>query len=272
MAKKNKIMLVTGATDGIGRATALELARRGALVILHGRSLEKLEQTQEEIAAQVPGALLDIAQADLASLEQVRGLALEVEARFDRLDVLIHNAGVFLKERQLSVDGFELTLAVNHLAPFLLTWELLPLLEESAARVVTVSSVAHRRGKIDFDDLNAEKSYDGYRAYAQSKLANILFANQLAALGQGKFTSNSLHPGVVTTKLLKAGFDTTGVSTEQGAATSVYLATSPEVAKVTGKYFAESRPAPVVPQALDLETQQRLWKISETWTGWKDEP
>ncbi|GAB4492571.1 MAG: SDR family oxidoreductase [Anaerolineales bacterium] len=271
MAKKTKIMLVTGASDGIGKATALELARRGALVILHGRSLERLEQTQEEIASQVPGAQTEIVLADLASLEQVRGLALEVEARFDRLDVLIHNAGVFMKERQLSADGFEMTLAVNHLAPFLLTWELLPLLEESAARVVTVSSVAHRRGQIDFDDLNAEKSFDGYRAYAQSKLANILFANELAAITAGKMTSNSLHPGVITTKLLKAGFDTTGADPASGAATSVYLATSPEVEKISGKYFSDSRLAPLAPQALDLAAQKKLWEISENWTRWQDQ-
>ncbi len=269
MAKKNKIMLVTGATDGIGRATALELARRGALVILHGRSLDKLEQTQEEIARQVPGALLEIAQADLASLEQVRGLALEVEARFDRLDVLLHNAGVFMKERQLSADGFEMTLAVNQLAPFALTWELLPLLEESAARVVTVSSIAHRRAQIDFDDLNAEKSFDGYRAYAQSKLANILFANELALIAAGKLTSNSLHPGVITTKLLQAGFDATGADPASGAATSVYLATSPDVAKISGKYFSDNRPAPLAPQALDLTAQKRLWEICENWTRWQ---
>jgi NAD(P)-dependent dehydrogenase (short-subunit alcohol dehydrogenase family) len=202
-----KVMLVTGATDGIGKATALELARRGARVIIHGRSVEKVARAKDDISRAASAAQVETAIADLGSLDQVRALAGDLLARFDRLDGLIHNAGVFMNERKLSADGFELTFAVNHLAPFVLTRELLPLLRASHSRVITVASVAHNRGQIDFDDLNAARGFDGYRAYAQSKLANVLFANELAERERDYLTSNSLHPGVIGTKLLKAGFD-----------------------------------------------------------------
>ena len=231
----SKIILVTGATDGIGKAAATELARRGAHIILHGRSPEKLQQTQDEIHRLIPDAKLDSAPADLSSLRQVRAMARDLAERFPRLDVLLHNAGVFMKQRELTEDGFEKTFAVNHLAPFALTLDLLPLLRASHARVVTVSSVAHNRGRIDFNNLHAEVRFDGYTAYAQSKLANILFANELAEQERGQLTSNSLHPGVITTKLLKTGFNSTGVSVEEGAATSIYLADSPDVQGVTGQ-------------------------------------
>ena len=262
-----KIVLVTGATDGIGKATALELARRGWRVILHGRSPHKLNQARAEIAGAVSGALLESVSADLGSLAQVRALAADLLGRFDRLEALVHNAGVFLQERQLSPDGFELTFAVNHLAPFALTFGLLPLLRASRARVVTVSSVAHNRGRIDFDDLQAARSFDGYRAYAQSKLANVLFANELAARESGQLTSNSLHPGVIGTKLLKTGFGIGGASPAQGAETSVYLVTSPEVETVSGRYFSDRRETPAAPQALDHAAQKRLWTLSEQLCG-----
>jgi len=258
-----KNILVTGATDGIGKATALALAQLGHRVILHGRSPEKVQQTQAEISRALPVAQLETVSANLASLAQVRALATEITSRFERLDVLLNNAGVFMKEYQISPDGFEMTLAVNHLAPFLLTHELLPLLRASQARVVTVSSVAHTRGQIHFDDLNLTHSFEGYRAYAQSKLANLLFSNELAEREMGKITSNSLHPGGVTTKLLKTGFGATGISTTQGAETSVFLATSPTVESVTGKYFSESREAPIAPQALNKTHQKQLWQMTE---------
>lgn len=258
----SKTILVTGATDGIGKAAATELARRGAHVILHGRSLEKLKQTQDEIQRLAPDAKLDSAPADLSSLTHVRAMAREVASRFSRLDVLLHNAGVFMKQRELTEEGYEKTFTVNHLAPFLLTLELLPLLRASRARIVTVSSVAHNRGRIDFNNLNAESRFDGYTAYAQSKLANILFANELAEQESGRLTSNSLHPGVITTKLLKTGFNSTGVSVEEGAATSIYLADSPEVEGVTGKYFSNRLETAVAPHALDKATQKQLWAKS----------
>lgn len=258
----SKIILITGATDGIGKATATELAKHGAHVVLHGRNLEKLKKTQDEIHRLVPNANLDFVAADLSSLTQVRALARELSNRFSRLDVLLHNAGVFMKQRELTEDGFEKTLAVNHLAPFMLTLDLLPLLRSSRARVVTVSSVAHNRGRIDFNNLNAETHFDGYTAYAQSKLANILFANELAEQENGKLTSNSLHPGVITTKLLKTGFNSTGASVEEGAATSIYLAISPDVEGVTGKYFSDSRQIQAAPHALDKTTQRQFWAKS----------
>ena len=265
-----KTVLITGATDGIGKATAEELARRGLTVIVHGRSLEKVQQTQGEIRRNVPNARLESVVANFASLEQVRALSKEIAARFERLDVLINNAGVFMQTRQLSQDGFELTFAVNHLAHFLLTKSLLPLLHSSQARVVTVSSISHRRGQINFADLNSERNFEGYLVYAQSKLANIHFANELAIRERGKLTSNSLHPGGVTSKLLQTGFGITGISPAQGAETSVYLAIAPEVANVSGKYFSESRETPTIPPVLDASVGQRLWHVSEQLTGASD--
>lgn len=257
-----KIILVTGATDGIGKATAMELARRGARVIVHGRNAEKVLQTQIEIGRFVPGNKVETAVADLSSLSQIRSLAQYLTDHFERLDVLLHNAGVFMKKREVSADGFEMTFAVNHLAPFLLTNELLPLLRTSHARVITVSSGTHHRGRINFNDLQAEQQYDGYTAYSQSKLANILFANELAQREQGILTSNTLHPGVINTNLLREGFGGGGDTVGKGAATSVYLALSPDTATVTGKYFTNSRETPVAPHALDQATQQQLWQVS----------
>jgi NAD(P)-dependent dehydrogenase (short-subunit alcohol dehydrogenase family) len=258
-----KTILVTGATDGIGKATIEELARRGMHVILHGRNVERVNLTLAEIQRIVPGARIDAAIADFASLEQVRTLANGIANHYDRLDVLINNAGVFPKKHELSADGFELAFAVNHLAHFLLTCELLPLLRASQARVVTVSSYSHRRGKIDFNDLNLERNFDGYDAYARSKLANILFSNELAECEQGCLTSNSLHPGGVTTKLLKTGFGITGISPARGAETSIYVALSPEIANVTGAYFSNCRITPTMPPVLDAAMQKQLWKVSE---------
>jgi NAD(P)-dependent dehydrogenase (short-subunit alcohol dehydrogenase family) len=262
-----KTVLITGATDGIGKATAEELARRGVTVILHGRSLEKVHQAQDEIRRKVPNASLEAIVADFASLEEVRALSKEIVARFEQLDVLINNAGVFMQQRKLSQDGFELTFAVNHLAHFLLTCNLLPLLRASQARVVTLSSISHRRGQINFADLQSERSFEGYLVYAQSKLANILFANELAARERGKLTSNSLHPGGVTSKLLQTGFGITGISPAQGAQTSVYLALTPEVANVTGKYFSESRETSTIPPVLDAAVGKKLWEVSEQLTA-----
>ena len=260
-------VLVTGATDGIGRQTALELARRGARVIVHGRSLEKAAQAQAALSQEVPGGLFETAAADLGDLAQVRSLAQSIQARYERLDVLIHNAAVVSTERQFSADGYELTLAVNHLAPFVLTLALLPLLRASRSRVITVSSTAHNRGQLDFADLQLDQQYNVIAAYDRSKLANVLFANALAERERGSLTSNSLHPGVVSTKLLMQGFHMTGISTVEGAATSVYLASSPEVANTTGRYFIDCREAPADPRTLDPDLQKRLWEVSAQMAG-----
>jgi NAD(P)-dependent dehydrogenase (short-subunit alcohol dehydrogenase family) len=264
-----RTVLVTGATDGIGRETALALAGSGMRVLVHGRDRRRTEATCDELRAKFPGAQADPLVADLASLAAVRSLATEVYSRTDRLDVLINNAGVFMKRRQVSVDGYEMTFAVNHLAPFLLTALLGDLLATSApARVVTVSSVAHQRGKLDFDNLQSERSFDGYGAYSASKLANVLFAFELAARRRlDRITSNALHPGVVTTKLLHEGFGSTGISPADGARNSVYLATSPDVEGISGMYFDNCRPGRVAPASEQADLRERLWVLSERLTG-----
>jgi NAD(P)-dependent dehydrogenase (short-subunit alcohol dehydrogenase family) len=268
------LTLITGATDGIGKQTALDLARRGHEVILHGRAPARIEAAKAWLLGEAPGAVVHTVCADLSSLAEVRRAAGEVLGRFERLDVLIHNAGVFAQTRTLSADGFELTFAVNHLAPFALTQALLPLLKASAtptraARVVTVSSIAHQRGRLRMDDLQLEQgAYDGYQAYAASKLANVLFSNALARrVDPAQVTSNSLHPGVITTKLLKAGFNMTGASLEEGAATSVFLAAAQEVSKVTGAYFVASRAVEPSRLALEVAAQDQLWDASARLVG-----
>lgn len=265
----NKTFLITGATDGIGRQTALELARLGARVIVHGRSPEQAAAARDAIRRAAQTDRVEAAAADLSSLDQVRELADDVSRRFDQLNGLINNAGVFLNERRESADGYELTWAVNHLAHFLLTNLLLePLLAGAPSRVITVSSAAHARGRIDFDDLNFERSFNGYGAYAASKLANVLFAFALAERWQADgITSNALHPGVIATKLLAAGFKSTGGSLSEGAATSVYLASSPEVETITGEYFDHKRVAAPSAAARDRDLQRRLWEVSARQVG-----
>ena len=256
-------ILITGATDGIGLETAKELARQGHELVLHGRSEEKAQRACDAIRCSVPNAALQTVYADLGDLATVARMAHDLAARLPRLDALINNAGVYMTERKISRDGFEMTLAVNHLAHFLLTNLLLPLLKKSTApRVVTVSSMVHTSGRIAFEHINGEQDFDAYHAYANSKLANALFANELARR-EPWLTSNSLHPGVIGTKLLHAAFSMQGETVAAGARTSVYLATSPEVAKVTGKYFVDSIAATAAAQALDQQLAQRLWKWSE---------
>lgn len=260
-----KTVLVTGATDGIGRQTARELLARGLHVLVHGRSEARAAQHAAALAREAAGAQVTPVAGDLSSMEQVLALTQQVKRHAPVLDVLIHNAGVYEKRRRLTVDGFEMTMAVNHFAPFLLTHHLLAVLTAApAARVVTVSSMAHQSGELDPDDLTFAHGYDAYSAYAASKLANILFTRSLARrLGGTRCTANALHPGVIDTKLLHAGFNMKGASVEQGARTSVYLATSDEVAGVSGRYFDNCREARPSRIAGDDRLAEALWAQSE---------
>jgi NAD(P)-dependent dehydrogenase (short-subunit alcohol dehydrogenase family) len=268
-SKHARLVLVTGATDGIGQQTALDLARRGAHVIVHGRRDERLDATRKYLLREVPSAVVHIARADLASLADVRALGDDLVKRFPRIDVVIHNAGVFMKKRVLTVDGFETTFAVNHLAPFVLTHRLLEPLTAAKGRVLNVSSIAHTRGDLDFGNLDAEKFFDGYDAYARSKLANVLFTVELARrVASRGITTNALHPGVVGTKLLREGFGSSGgESLEEGAATSVYLALADDVAHVTGKYFMHKRESPMNRLAHDEALARKFWDLSARLTG-----
>jgi NAD(P)-dependent dehydrogenase (short-subunit alcohol dehydrogenase family) len=271
---EQRVILVTGATDGIGRQTALELLRRGAHVLVHGRNAAKTSKVAQELEKESGSSKLAPVAADLSSMAEIRNLAREIEGSIERLDVIVNNAGVFLHERQTTVDGFETTFAVNHLAPFLLTHLLLPKLRQSEqGRIVMVSSIAHSRGRIDFDDLKSEKYFHGYTAYATSKLANILFAYEMARrLGNSSITSNALHPGVITTKLLKTGFGTTGASLARGAATSVKLAIDPTLKTTTGKYFADEREQTSSSMSHDQQLQHRLYKVSCELVGIEELP
>jgi len=269
---KDKIVLITGSTDGIGRQTALELACRGAHVILHGRNPERGKAAQEAIGAASGNPQVDLLLADLSSQRQIRHLADEIHEGYDHLDVLINNAGVNTTERTLTEDGLEMTFAVNYLAPFLLTYLLLDLLKKSApSRIITVSSKAHMRTTLDFDNLQSEKNFNGSHAYALSKLGNILFTFELAGQLSGSgVTVNCLHPGVIDTKMMRLGFSYPhGADVEKGAETPVYLATSPEVANVTGQYFEDKRPAPTSPLSHDIALRKKFWAVSEQLCGIK---
>ncbi len=264
------VALITGSTDGIGRETAAELARRGAHVILHGRSEERLAGARAAVEAAAPGARVETLRGDLGSLADVRRMAAEAAARWPSLDVLINNAGVYMKRLERTVDGHERSFAVNHLAPFVLTHLLLePLGRARQGRVINVSSIAHQRGRVDFADLDGARHFDEYRAYALSKLANVLFTVELARrLGPGPVTVNALHPGVVSTKLLTEGFGMQGAeSLAEGAATSVYLATAPEVTGVSGRYFVRCREAPMAPAAQDAALCRRFYEASAALCG-----
>ena len=273
MRDTTKIM-ITGATDGIGRQTAQMLAAQasGPLhLILHGRSLAKLDQVSTLLKRAHPKVEVETMCADFSSLEAVRVMGQEYKGKHDHLDVLINNAGVYMNERRMSEDGLEMTMAVNHLAPFLLTHTLLDSLRAAkAGRIINVSSVAHKRAKLDLDHFASAQDFDPYRAYGASKLANILFTRELARrLGpDAPATVNALHPGVVSTKLLQQGFGMEGPdSLSQGAATSVYLATSPEVQGVSGQYFVKSTPQDPAPMALDDLLAKRLYDLSAELVG-----
>lgn len=277
-----KTALVTGASGGIGLVTARELARRGARVIIVARNPDKLERARTAILFAAPQAQLDVRVCDLSVLAQVRQLAQEITRDYAQLDILVNNAGIMPGPLTLTTEGHELSWATNHLSVFALTQLLLPLLSAAeTGRIVTVASEAHWLGEIELlqEARNAPENYSWLTAYADSKLANILFTNELAyRLELTNVTANCLHPGMVDTGLVHAG-SSWGmkalwwpakpfmVSPERGAQTTLYLATSPEVARVSGRYFKNSRPGRSSARAQNRTDAARLWRISEEETG-----
>jgi retinol dehydrogenase 14 len=274
-----RTVLVTGGTSGIGRATALGLATMGAHLAITGRDRGRTEGAAREIGA-AGGGQVDVFVADLSSQGEVRRLADEVLQRLSRIDVLVNNVGGYWNTRHVTPDGLEHTFALNHLAPFLLTHLLLDRLKQSApARVVTVASHAQALGRIDFDDLQGERSYSGARAYNQSKLANVLFTYELARrLRATSVTANALHPGVVNTSF--GADDPAGIqrlvipfirpfmkSPSQGAATSIHLASAPDLAQVTGHFFANSTLKRSAERSYDEAAAARLWQVSADLVG-----
>jgi NAD(P)-dependent dehydrogenase (short-subunit alcohol dehydrogenase family) len=272
---EGKICLITGGTNGIGKSTAQALAQMGATVVIVGRNAQKTSQVVDEIRSLTRSQKVEALLADLSSQREVQRLAGEFKSKYSQLHVLLNNAGAMFWSRQLTVDGLETTFALNHLAPFLLTNLLLDTIKASApARIINVSSAAHRGGKMDFEDLQSERRYTGMGVYGQSKLANILFTLELSRRLEGTgVTANALHPGFVNSgfaknnpglifKLFGAIGPLLARSPERGAETSIYLASSPDVQGVTGKYFSDSKVTQTAPQATDGAAAKKLWEVS----------
>lgn len=270
--------MITGANSGIGKATAMALAAMGADLVLVCRDRGRGEAAMVEISEQGDGNT-ELLLADLGSQQQIRGVASEFLSTSRPLHVLINNAGLIIKDRTETEDGIEATFAINHLGPFLLTELLLERITESApARIVTVSSMAHKMAKLDFDDLASTKKYRGMRVYGKSKLANILFTRELAKRLEGTgVTANAAHPGPVATNFAQNNDGPFAAITklvaplmrspEKGAETSIYLATSPEVEGVTGKYFTNAKEKQPSRAATNDASAKRLWEISEEMTS-----
>jgi NAD(P)-dependent dehydrogenase (short-subunit alcohol dehydrogenase family) len=263
-----KTILVSGATDGIGRETARQLLGLGHRVLVHGRSREQAEAAAAQLARAPARETPVPVWGDLSRMREITALAQQVRGQCKMLDVLINNAGVLEKRQRMSEDGFEMTMAVNHFAVFQLTRLLLDLVQAAnAGRIVTVSSVVHGSGKLDLDApsfLRAASAYSGYDAYCASKLANVLFTTELAhRLDSGKVTANCLHPGVIGTKLLRSGFAMGGSPVEQGARTPVFLATSDAVAGISGNYYNNCREAQCSAAARDPALARALWQATE---------
>jgi NAD(P)-dependent dehydrogenase (short-subunit alcohol dehydrogenase family) len=275
-----KTVLVTGATNGIGFITALELAKMDAVVLMVARDEKKGRAKLEEIRKTVPNAKLELLLADLSSMASIRQLATNITAKYSSLDVLVNNAGAFYSDRRVSKDGFEMTFALNHIGYFLLTNLLLETLKRGKnARIVSVSSGAHLAAKINFDDLQLEQKFSGWAAYCTSKLMNVLFTKELSRRLAGTgVTANCLHPGFVNTGFAGDSSDFFGkalnfvknflaITPEKGAETMIYLSSSQDVANVTGEYFEKKKIAKVNPIALDSSIAKRLWDVSEKLTA-----
>jgi NAD(P)-dependent dehydrogenase (short-subunit alcohol dehydrogenase family) len=278
-----KICLVTGATNGIGRVTALELAHMGANVVIVGRDPARCALTAADLREESGNPDVDFLVADLSSQEDIRRLADEFKERHQRLDVLVNNAGAIHMSRRKSVDGIEMTFALNHLSYFLLTNLLLDVLSASApARVVNVASVVHEKAKIDLFDIHAPRHYSGFRAYSRSKLCNLLFTYELARRLEGTgVTANALHPGLVATNILTNNgilgrflnmmLGVRGISVEAGALTSVYAASSTDLEGVSGKYLDKKQIVPSSARSFDEAQAAELWELSASLTGIQSE-
>jgi NAD(P)-dependent dehydrogenase (short-subunit alcohol dehydrogenase family) len=275
---QNKTILITGASNGIGFETALNLAAMGAKIVIAGRDEKRTSLAAKNIIAQTGNENISYLLADLSSSMGVRQLVKSFNEKHHQLDILINNAGAMTSSRELSADGYEMCWGLNHLNYFLLTNELLPLLKASGqegkkSRIINVASMAHKKAKIDFDDLQGEKSYAKWKAYGQSKLANIMFTYALARRLEGSnVTANCLHPGVVATgfivnigifeKLLTPIIKMFLISSLRGAQTSIYLASSKDVENINGKYFDKSNPISSSDYSYDEDIQERLWNLS----------
>lgn len=277
----NKLSLVTGATSGIGYITALELARKGSAVILHGRNEQKLKRTRNQIHNDTNNDHIYLLQADFFSLEQVQKAADQINQDYKVIDVLVNNAGlIFGSERHTSPDGFELTIAINHLAPFAFTKLIFDRIAAAReGRIINVASEAHLAAAPDFEDFNMEQSYAGFRAYANSKLYNIMFTKELAGRlsNYPNVTTYSLHPGTVATNFSASAGGLTNfafklmrpflTSAKKGAQTNIYLASASDIPANSGSYFINQKPAKVKHKFYTEENNAKLWEISEILTG-----
>lgn len=281
MGMKDKIVLITGASSGIGLETAKQLAKQGAQVVLVARSEQKLKEAADTIKTETGNPSIKYYTADFSSQQSVRTLAENITRNYTKIDVLINNAGGVFPEFKLTQDGLENTIATNHFAYFILTNALLPLVKKSDyARIVNVASGSHYKGKLDFESFTQNKGYFIMKAYAQSKLANVLFTYELAQKLKGSHvTVNCLHPGFVKTEIgnkktnwysslfWSLGTMLGGISVQNGAKTSVYLATSPEVKGITGKYFDKCKAIEPNKDAYDAALRKQLWQVSENYAN-----
>jgi len=274
-----KVCLVTGATDGIGKVSARVLAELGAKVIIVGRNPEKSAIVLAELRSISGNENIDLLMADLAVMQEVRDLAEQVISRYDRIDVLLNNAGGYFTKHEITSDGLEMTFALNHMSYFLLTNKLMELLKYSApARIVNVSSDAHYGVDMEFENLNGEQEYKAWKAYQKSKLANVLFTYELLKKVPGNITVNCLHPGFVATNfghnnggffgpVLKIAQRVSAIDPEEGAKTSIFLCSAPEVKGVSGKYFYKCQPKTSSRESRNMDTGKRLWQISSDITS-----
>ncbi len=270
---KGRIVLITGASDGIGKKAAEELAKLGANLILHGRNREKTQGVVDLIRSQVPEAVIDIEIADLSSFDQIDAMTQRLHHKYDRIDVLVNNAGVQLHDFELSEDGYENTLAINHLAYFLITSNLIDLVARSDySRIVNVASGMHYRAELDFDNLQAEKGYSLYPIYAQSKLCNVMFTYYLAdKLQDSRITVNTLHPGMIDTNLNPKRSPEAvarALPVEQGIISLMRCVTDPQLNGITGKYFdSDGQQIASSDISYNRDLQEKLWNVTEAMVG-----